>query len=55
MFSLSTVVVSDKCSPLPIIGWADRFWAIEDWLPEPKDVRWDWMRLRALGVPLFPS
>jgi hypothetical protein len=23
--------------------------------PEPKDVRWDRLRLRALGVPLFPS
>ena len=30
MFSLSTVVVSGKCSPLPVIGLADRFWALED-------------------------
>lgn len=33
MSSLSTVFVSDKCSPLPVIGWADRCWALEDVAP----------------------
>ena len=47
MFSLSTAVVSGTCSPLPVIG--------PGIVPELKDVCRDWMRLRALGVPLFPS
>ncbi|WP_372527305.1 fumarylacetoacetate hydrolase family protein [Piscinibacter sp.] len=34
MFTLSTVVVSGKSAPLPVIGLADRFWALEDVAPQ---------------------